>query len=48
MFYYWAILAEALQAYKKCPKCTKLQHFQGKKRGEPVTCKKCGHSFVLK
>jgi DNA-directed RNA polymerase subunit M/transcription elongation factor TFIIS len=48
MLYYWAIFAGAMKSCKKCPGCGKLQYFKGKKRGEVVACKKCGHHFQLK
>ncbi|MFZ5997393.1 MAG: hypothetical protein ACOYW7_07890 [Nitrospirota bacterium] len=34
--------------YVKCPRCGKIQHFEGKKKGDAVVCKECGYEFRLK
>ncbi|HBR21980.1 MAG TPA: hypothetical protein DD713_05345 [Nitrospiraceae bacterium] len=47
MIYYLAALLNIFNFYRKCPRCKKVQHFTDKKKGDSVTCKKCGHEFVL-
>jgi len=48
MLYFFAILSALLGLYRKCPKCEKIQQFKDKKKGDNVTCKRCGHKFTLK
>jgi DNA-directed RNA polymerase subunit M/transcription elongation factor TFIIS len=48
MIYFAAVFSAIFSTYRRCPNCKKLQHFKSKKKGDSVTCKKCGHEFVLK
>jgi predicted RNA-binding Zn-ribbon protein involved in translation (DUF1610 family) len=43
-----AVFEALLRFYVSCPKCKKIQHFKGRKKGDSVACKKCGYPFVLK
>ncbi|GER93021.1 hypothetical protein A45J_0752 [hot springs metagenome] len=48
MLYYCPILLSIFSHYRRCPRCKRAQHFKGKKKGDTVHCKKCGHEFVLR
>ncbi|MDI6745089.1 MAG: hypothetical protein QMD07_06905, partial [Thermodesulfovibrionales bacterium] len=45
---FFIVLLGAMGSYLRCPSCKKLQHFKGKKKGDTVICKKCGHEFEVK
>jgi len=48
MIHFVAIIDALLGFYVACPKCKKIQHFKGKKKGDSVTCIRCGLHFELK
>lgn len=48
MRFYIPLFSVLLGYYVKCPRCGKIQHFEGKKKGDTVVCKRCGHEFKLK